>query len=149
LKILGILKNGENLLLGIGRALKSSYVILLLFILINFILSTIAFHLFHEKSPDFENPLAALYSVFKIFTVEGWYEIPEQISMHYGFWGGWFVRLFFIVILFIGGIFGLSIVNAVFVEGMVNNDNTDNKLDEVLERLERIEKNQNPPIDKE
>jgi Leu/Phe-tRNA-protein transferase len=44
--------------------------------------------------------------------------------------------------LFIGGIFGLSIVNSLFVEGMINSEEDDQKLDDIIERLNRIEKNQ-------
>lgn len=141
LKILGIIKNGEALLQGIGRALKSSYLILLLFFLINFILSSISYNLFSVKAPEyFGSPLESLYSIFKIFTVEGWYEIPEVIAEQYSEVKGWLVRLYFILILFVGGIFGLSIVNSVFVEGMINNSDMDKKIDRVLQRLESIEK---------
>lgn len=144
LKVIGLLKNGEQLLNGIGRALKSSYVIILLFFLTNFILSTISFNLFKPVSPEhFGDPLTALYSIFKIFTVEGWYEIPEEIASKFGFVQSWLVKLYFISILFIGGIFGLSIVNSLFVEGMINNEEDDKRLDDIIERLNRIEKNQN------
>jgi voltage-gated sodium channel len=141
LKVLGIIKNGEILLQGIGRALKSSYLILLLFFLINFILSSLSYNLFSVKAPEyFGSPLESLYSIFKIFTIEGWYEIPEAISERYSEFNGWLVRLYFILILFVGGIFGLSIVNSVFVEGMINNSEMDKKIDRILDRLENIEK---------
>lgn len=143
LKVIGLLKNGEQLLKGVGRALKSSYLIIILFFLFNFILSTISFNLFRLVSPEhFGDPLTSLYSVFKIFTIEGWYEIPEEIAANYGIVQSWLVKLYFITILFIGGIFGLSIVNSLFVEGMMNHDQDDKKLDDIIERLNRIEKNQ-------
>ena len=127
---------------GIGRALKSSYIIILLFFLTNFILSTISFNLFKPVSSEhFGDPLTALYSIFKIFTVEGWYEIPEEIASKFGFVQSWLVKLYFISILFIGGIFGLSIVNSLFVEGMINNEEDDKRFDDIIERLDRIEKN--------
>ena len=141
LKILGIIKNGEALLLGIGRALKSSYLILLLFFLINFILSTLSYNLFGASAPEyFGTPMKSLYSVFKIFTIEGWYEIPEIVAERYSTIAGWFVRFYFILILFVGGIFGLSIVNSVFVEGMINNSEMDKKIDQIIERLDKMEK---------
>jgi hypothetical protein len=47
-------------------------------------------------------------------------------------------------VLFIGGIFGLSIINSVFVEGVINNEKEEedenNKLDEIISRLNSIEK---------
>lgn len=140
LKILGILKNGEVLLQGIGRALKSSYLILLLFFLVNFILSTLSYNLFSVKAPEyFGTPLDSLYSIFKIFTIEGWYDIPDVIAAEYTEFQGWLVRLYFILILFVGGIFGLSIVNSVFVEGMINNSDMDKKIDKILKRLDEIQ----------
>lgn len=87
----------------------------------------------------FGSPLDSLYSIFKIFTVEGWYEIPEVIADRYSEFKGWLVRLYFILILFVGGIFDLSIVNSVFVEGMINNSDMDKKIDRILQRLEEIE----------
>jgi voltage-gated sodium channel len=140
LKVIGILKNGEELLLGVGRALKSSYLIIFLFFLVNFILSTISYNLFHLSSPEyFGSPFESLYSIFKIFTIEGWYDIPEQIAANYSDDKGWLIKIYFIMILFVGGIFGLSIVNSVFVEGMLNNHAMDKKIDQILDRLEKME----------
>uniref|UniRef100_UPI004048A19E ion transporter n=1 Tax=Algoriphagus sp. TaxID=1872435 RepID=UPI004048A19E len=140
LKVFGILKNGEELLLGVGRALKSSYLIIFLFFLVNFILSTISYNLFHLSSPEyFGSPFESLYSIFKIFTIEGWYDIPEQIAANYSVDKGWLIKIYFIMILFVGGIFGLSIVNSVFVEGMLNNHAMDKKIDQILDRLEKME----------
>ena len=90
---------------------------------------------------SFGSPLDSLYSIFKIFTVEGWYEIPEVIAERCSDFNWWLVRLYFILILFVGGIFGLSMVNSVFVEGMINNSEMDKKIDRILERLEEIEGN--------
>ena len=116
-------------------------VVFLVVFLVNFILSTLSYNLFGASAPEyFGTPMKSLYSVFKIFTIEGWYEIPEIVAERYSTIAGWFVRFYFILILFVGGIFGLSIVNSVFVEGMINNSEMDKKIDQIIERLDRMEK---------
>ena len=36
--------------------------------------------LFGKRSPEyFGNPLIASYTLFKVFTIEGWHEIPDEI----------------------------------------------------------------------
>lgn len=45
-----------------------------------------------------------------------------------------FTRVYFVVLLFGGGIFGLSLINSIFVDNMLS-DNT-NALDQQVSRLE-------------
>tara|TARA_B110000971_G_C19852059_1_gene427615 strand:+ start:712 stop:843 length:132 start_codon:yes stop_codon:yes gene_type:complete len=42
--------------------------------------------------------------------------------------------------LIIGEIYGLSIINFVFVEGVINNDKDDDKSNDLISRLDSIEK---------
>ena len=144
LKIIRFFKfvpNIEHLFLGIKNALRSSIVIFVGFFVYVFVVGVLSNALFTEAAPHlFGTPTKSFYTVFKLFTVEGWYEIPEVIAEQYSEFKGWLVRLYFILILFVGGIFGLSIVNSVFVEGMINNSDMDKKIDRILERLEDIEK---------
>jgi voltage-gated sodium channel len=98
--------------------------------------------LFSNIAPEyFGDPLTSFYSIFKIFTIEGWYEIPDIVTENItNSVEIWFVRLYFVIVLFIGGIFGLSIINSVFVEGVINNDKDDYKLNDIISRLDSIEK---------
>ena len=88
--------------------------------------------------------MTSFYSIFKIFTIEGWYEIPDIVTENItSSVEMWFVRLYFVIVLFTGGIFGLSIINSVFVEGVLNNDMDDkdaDKFDKIISRLDSIEK---------
>ena len=69
------------------------------------------------------------------------YEIPDIVTENItNSVEIWFVRLYFVIVLFIGGIFGLSIINSVFVEGVINNDKDDDKLNDIISRLDSIEK---------
>lgn len=75
-----------------------------------------------------------LYSIFRLFSIEGWYEIPEAIAAGSSAAMGVFARCYFSALTFLGGIIGMSLVNSVFVDAMTEDNN-----DEVLEKLEQIE----------
>ncbi len=145
-RVLRFIPNIEHLLGGLFRALQSSVLILLAFLIFNFIFAVLSFSFFSEIAPEFfANPLKAFYSTFKIFTVEGWYEIPDTIaertdSVAFGI----FSRLYFVVLLFGGGIFGLSLINSIFVDSMMSDNN-----DEVLERINQLDEKINKLLDKE
>tara|TARA_B100001093_G_scaffold137944_2_gene130466 strand:- start:2510 stop:3298 length:789 start_codon:yes stop_codon:yes gene_type:complete len=140
-RVVALFESSKLLFRGIKRALKSSYLILFVFVLINFIFALLSHNLFSNIAPDyFGDPLKSLYSIFKVFTIEGWYEIPDIVTEKYTSQISiWAVRLYFILVLFIGGIFGLSIINSVFVEGVIHDEEEDKKLDEIITRLDNIE----------
>ena len=141
-RVIALFESSKLLFRGVNRALKSSYLILFVFVVINFIFALLSNNLFSNVAPEyFGDPLKSLYSIFKVFTIEGWYEIPDVVTENYNnSISIWLVRLYFIVVLFIGGIFGLSIINSVFVEGVIHDEEEDKKLNEIINRLDKIEK---------
>ncbi|MFC4870771.1 ion transporter [Negadavirga shengliensis] len=131
----------DHIIKGVYRASKASLLILFTFFIFNFTASLLSTYLFRHLSPEFfSNPLISFYSTFKIFTVEGWYEIPDSISDNAGDTVGFFTRLYFVIILFIGGIFGLSLVNSIFVDAMVsdNNEEVEKELKLLHEKLDQM-----------
>ena len=72
--------------------------------------------------------------MFKTFTVEGWYEIPDLISIETSRFLGIFARIYFLLIVLTGGILTLSLVIAVFVDEMTM-DNTQH-LEKTVARIE-------------
>lgn len=136
----------DKLAIGIKRALKDSVLVFFGFVLYNFIISVFSCYLFKEIVPEyFGNPIQAFYSTFKIFTVEGWYEIPELVAERSSVLVAFFSKIYFMLILLTGGIIGLSLVNSIFVDAMVsdNNDELEHKIDklsaEILELKKLIE----------
>lgn len=128
----------DELLAGVQRALKASVFILIGFIIYVFVIGILSFSLFKTASPEyFANPMTALYSIFKVFTVEGWTAIPETITADYSQIGSALVHFYFVFILLTGGIFGLSLVNSIFVDAMVsdNNDGLEAKVDELTAKI--------------
>tara|TARA_B100001094_G_scaffold178621_1_gene172735 strand:- start:338 stop:1126 length:789 start_codon:yes stop_codon:yes gene_type:complete len=144
-RVVAVFESSKYLFNGVQRALKSSYLIIFIFVVVNFIFALLSHNLFSNIAPEyFGDPLTSFYSIFKIFTIEGWYEIPDIVTENItNPVKIWLVRLYFVIVLFIGGIFGLSIINSVFVEGVINNDKDykeNDKLDEIISRLNSIEK---------
>jgi voltage-gated sodium channel len=125
----------DHLIRGIIRALKASIIVILGFIVYIFIVGIFSFYLFKESSPEyFNNPLVSLYSTFKIFTIEGWFEIPEQVTRELSPITSFFTYIYFIFVVLSGGILGLSLVNSIFVDAMVSDNN-----DELERKIERLE----------
>ena len=138
LRFIRFIPNVDKVFKGFKRAAKSSILILIAFGVFNIIVAVFSTFIYKSCSPElFGNPLISLYNIFKVFTIEGWYEIPDTIIENSTFnqYQIFFTRLYFVVILFVGGIFGLSLVNSIFVDSMVSDNN-----DPVIDRLDNIEK---------
>lgn len=124
-RLFTFIPNRDHLVDGVRRALRASVGVFLALLVVNFILAAGASLLFGEAAPEyFGNPLSSLYSLFKVFTVEGWYEIPDLLAArtsHPALAG--LARAYFVIAVLVGGILGLSLANAVFVDEMTT-DNT-------------------------
>ncbi|MGN0033936.1 MAG: ion transporter [Candidatus Limimorpha sp.] len=137
IRILKFIPDLGKILSGLRRAIKTTYFIIIAFLIIIFIVSIVTCVLFKNLSPEyFSNPIDSIYSTFRIFTVEGWYEIPDSIvdGRDSGLMR-FLVRLYFSTILFFGGIIGVSIINSLLVDTMAEDNN-----DEVLEHIKNLER---------
>jgi len=135
----------SQLLAGIKRALKASILVLIGFVLYIFIIGIFSFYLFKNVSPEyFGDPAVSLYSIFKIFTVEGWFEIPEHITLNLSETYSFLTYMYFIFVLLTGGIFGLSLVNSIFVDAMIsdNNDDLEQKIDVLNGKVDKLLNNE-------
>lgn len=149
LRFLRFIPNIKQMFAGITRAFKASIFILIVLLIYNVLLAVISTFLFSDVSPHhFGNPMLSLYSIFQIFTVEGWNEIPEALlanipedsTLMQGF-----VRVFFVMVVLSGGIFGFSIVNAIFVDEMIqdNNNDLEHKIDELNRKIDMLVRDRN------
>lgn len=131
----------EHLLLGIQRALKSSILVLFGFTVFIFVVSTISCFFYREISPEyFGDPIVSLYSIFRIFTIEGWYEIPDTIAENTSIVIAVLTKIYFAGILLLGGVIGLSLVNSIFVDAMLsdNNDELETKINTLEQKIDLI-----------
>jgi len=127
---------------GLGRALRASVFVVFLLFGLNFLLAVITCHFYGEIAPEyFGNPLMSSYSIFQMFTIEGWNEIPAMIveKTENPIYAG-LTRFYFVMVVLFGGIFGMSIANAIFVDEMTmdNNDELEKKVDELSTQVAEL-----------
>lgn len=128
--------NIEYLIKGVQLACKASFVVVIAFVVLLFVFSILTSTIFGEAAPEyFGNPAITTYSIFRLFTIEGWYEMPDAIARNSSEGMGAFAKVYFSILLFAGGIIGMSLVNSIFVDAMAQDNNND-----VLEKLKEIER---------
>lgn len=135
-RVIKFIPNATALVSSIQLALKASYIIIIGFFLTVFIVSLVTCSMYKNVAPEyFANPLQSFYSIFRLFSVEGWYEMPDLIASRTSLTIGFLSKLYFVVLLLGGGIIGLSLVNSIFVDAMVSDNN-----DELLKEVSRLSK---------
>lgn len=152
LRLVSFVPHIEQILAGLGRAMKASLLILGILALMNYILAMITCHFFAQVAPDlFGNPFRAMYSMFQVFTIEGWNEIPAAVvsslqetdADHIELSSDLLVagvQTFFATVFLFGGVLGLSLANAVFVDEMTidNTDELSEKMDDLRIRIDEL-----------
>lgn len=135
-KVIRFIPNIKQLLNGIKLAFRSSLLIIAAGIVLLFIFSILSSAIFGSMAPEyFGNPGISLYSIFRLFSIEGWYEMPDAIARNSSSGWGIFARIYFSILVFLGGMIGMSLVTSIFVDTMAGDNN-----DEVLKKLDKIEK---------
>ena len=141
-RLFRIFPNFETIGRNFWKAMKDSTPVFLCFVLIVLVWSMVTCFFFKGVAPEyFGSPLESIYTAFRLCTIEGWYEIPDDISQLVSPFMGHIVRLYFVIIVILGGVIGISLVNSVFVDAMVsdNNDSLEAKVSSLQEQLDRIE----------
>ena len=135
-RIMRFIPDIDKLVMGIKSALKSGFVVVLGFLIFMLITSILSSTLFGDIAPQyFGDPGQSLYSTFRLFTIEGWFDIPDAIAAQSSKGMAIFAKIYFSIFLFIGGIIGVSLINSFFVDAMAEDNNED-----VLVKLEDMEK---------
>ncbi len=146
-RLLMFVPNIEHMVNGTVRALKASIGVFIALLLFNLIFAIGATILFGQIAPEyFGNPFLSIYSTFKVFTVEGWYDIPDLIAERAN--SDLLivvVRSYFVIVVLVGGILGLSLANAVFVDEMTmdNTKELEDKIDKLITEMIEIKKSIN------
>lgn len=134
----------EHIFRSAQQALSASFMVLVGFFVVIFIMAILSTFFFQNAAPKlFGDPLTAYYTTFQVFTVEGWNAIPDALTNEaiengkpFSTSSIFFIRLYFIGLFIIGGIFGLSIVNSIFVDAMISDhDETEQQFEEVEVKL--------------
>lgn len=138
-KVVHLFPNFGTIMRNFMRALKDSASLFAGYLVIIFLSSMISCALFGERAPEFfGDPLLGLGSTFRLFTIEGWYEIPDAVCAGMARPISSLVYIYFVLLLVIGGIIFMSLLNSVFVDAMVSDNN-----DELMKELKEIRKELN------
>ena len=145
IRLMRFIPNIGQVISGLGRALRASVLVLAILVFLIFIIAIVTCHLYAEIAPEyFGNPLTSIYSVFQLFTMEGWNEIPASIVSNpkasLGNTAIGLTRFYFAAIVILGGVFGMSLANAVFIDEMMmdNNDELEKKVDGLTEEIRAL-----------
>ena len=135
-RLLKFIPNISGLIKGIGIAIKTSFIVCVAFAILLLIISILTSTIYGKIAPElFGDPGLSLFTIFRLFTGDGWSEIPTEIAANSSVFVGRLTRVVFAVLFFIGGILGLSLVNSIFVDALAGDNN-----DEVLRRIDELEK---------
>lgn len=130
-----------ELLNGIKMAIRSSLLVCIAYGISLLVVAILTTTLFGHICPEhFGNTGISLYSIFRLFTIEGWYDLPDKIAANSSVLIGVLARIYFSVLLFAGGILGMSLINSIFVDAIVadNNDDVKSQLEDVRKQLDDI-----------
>ncbi len=126
----------ENLLKGVKLAVKTSLIVCVAFVVMLFIVSIISTTLYGKIAPEFfGDPGISLFTIFRYFSGDDWATFPLVIGRETPDLVARLTRTGYAILYFFGGVMGLSLVNSIFVDAMVGDNN-----DEVLAKLEQLEK---------
>jgi voltage-gated sodium channel len=152
LRVLHFFPNISQIIAGFKLAIHESWAVLICFLIMIIVFGIINCSLFQNIAPAyFATPLDSIYSVFRICTVEGWYDIPDVIAASTTPTVGKIVRLYFCLLLIGGGIIGMSFINSIFVDAMMsdNNDDLVAHIDEMRKSLDEMKKQLDAPQKKD
>lgn len=142
LRLMKAIPHIGELLNGIKNAIQSSLLVCIAFVVLLLVVSILTTSLFGQICPEhFGNTGISLYSIFRLFTIEGWYDLPDQIAANSSATIGVLARIYFSILLFVGGILGMSLINSIFVDAIMadNNDDVKEELEQVRKQLNTIE----------
>ncbi len=128
-RVMHFFPNFSKIVSGFKLAMRESWAVLASFAVIILIFGLINCSLFRDLAPEFfGTPLDSIYAVFRMFTIEGWYEIPDTVAAAVSIpFVAHVIRVYFCLLLIGGGIIGMSFINSVFVDAMAEDNNDDVK----------------------
>lgn len=142
IRVLSFIPRVHEIVEGLGRALKASVFVFILLFFFAFLLALFSCQLYGGIAPEyFGDPFVSLFTIFQLFTIEGWNEIPSTIVNNSD--NGWLsgaARIYFLFIVLTGGILGMSLANAVFVDEMTmdNNAELETKVENLTKQIEEL-----------
>lgn len=139
LRIIEYIPGGKKISKKLFSAFKGVTFILFAFVVFTTVISLISVSLFKKVAPEyFQNAFDSFYTIFKIFSGDGFSDVVNQIQANSSIAATVFAKLYFVLIVFSGSILGLSLINSVFINEMTSIvDEVDENNDKSIESLKR------------
>lgn len=149
-RIVHVFPNFSTIAKNFLKAMRDSYGVFVGFAVLILIIALISCALFRDAAPEFfGTPIDSIYAIFRICTGEGWNEIPDTIAEGTSLITARWVRLYFSILLVLCSIIGLSLVNSIFVDAMVsdNNDDLEKQVKELSNKIDQLLAERGLPTD--
>jgi voltage-gated sodium channel len=144
LRVIEFIPEGKKISSKLLKALKGVFFIIVAVIVYSTIISLISVTLFKSSGPSyFNNAFESFYTIFKIFSGDGFTDVVAEIISNSSLEFGYFTKLYFVLIVFTGSILGLSLINSVFIDQMSNfNEKAEEEINSIENKLDKVLKNQ-------
>jgi len=120
LRIIEYIPNGKRISRQVYHALKSISFIVLAFVVYSTIISIISVSLFKSYAPSyFHDAFDAFFTIYNVFSGDGFTWVVADIGQNCSAAFLVFTKVYFVFIGFSGSILGLSLINSIFVDAMV------------------------------
>ena len=154
LRIIEYIPGGKKITNKILSAFKGVTFILFAFVIFTTVISVISVSLFKNIAPlYFNNAFESFYTIFKIFSGDGFSDVVGEIQAHSSEAATAFAKLYFVLIVFLGTILGLSLVNSIFINEMSTivdevDENNDKTVDYLKAQIEMLNTKQDVIMEK-
>jgi voltage-gated sodium channel len=154
LRIIEFIPGGKKISKKIFGAFKGVAFILFTFVVFTTVISLVSVGLFKQVAPDyFQNAFDSFYTIFKIFSGDGFSDVVSQIQANSNTATTVFAKLYFVLIVFSGSILGLSLINSVFINEMTTivdevDENNDKSIDELKLQITQLNNKQDVIMEK-
>lgn len=119
LRIIEYIPDGKRISLQLYKAFKGVGFIMFTFFIYTTIISLVSLSLFKRYAPEyFANAFESFYTIFKIFSGDGFSDVVKEIQSHASPLFIAFAKFYFVFIVFTGSILGLSLINSIFIDQM-------------------------------
>ena len=125
IRVIEFIPEGKRIVPQLFRALKAVMFIIFAFIIYSTIISLISVSLYKSYTEDFfSNAFSSFFTVFKIFSGDGFSDVVEEITNHpnCSLAFEYFTKFYFVFIVFTGSILGLSLINSIFIDQMMHSN---------------------------
>jgi len=115
---------GKQIGRHVAKAFKGISLIAIIFVIYTTIISLLSLSLFKSKSSTlFQNGFDSFFTIFRVFSGDDYSDIVKSITDNPGseiYFDG-FTKIYFVAIVFMGSILGISLTNSIFIDQMLKN----------------------------